>query len=74
MGLFSFMLLLSAIWEEYYTNKKNKTTFYVQGFLVTVLIQQTFSLGLIGGKGAFSVGCWTVFIAFCKMQEYKNEV
>lgn len=74
VGLFSFMLLLSVIWEEYYTNKKNKTTFYVQGFLVTVLIQQTFSLGLIGGKGAFSVACWTVFIAFCKMQEYKNEL
>lgn len=69
VGLLAFMLLLFEIWVKYYRQKRNNTKFAAQGFMVAVLIQQTFSLGLVGGKGAFSIICWCVLIALTKREE-----
>jgi len=66
IGLVSFVVLLYTFWINYYKLSRNKTMFFVQGFMVTILIQQTFSLGLVGGKGGFSIACWTVLSAFSK--------
>ena len=66
LGFFSFVGLLYAFWKAFYQQNSNKVNFYVQGFMVAILIQQTFSLGLVGGKGAFSIGCWTVLAALSK--------
>ena len=63
IGLLAFIYLIYTLWQDYYFQKVNKSRYFVQGFMVAILMQQTFSLGLIGGKGAFSIGCWTVFIA-----------
>lgn len=69
IGLISFVALLFVFWDHFYKQEQNKTKFAVQGFLVAIMIQQTFSLGLVGGKGAFSIICWCVLTALTKRRE-----
>lgn len=74
IGLFLFIILLYKVWNNYFLQERNKTKFAAQAFMLMVLIQQTFSLGLIGGKGAFSFIAWTVLISLTKKEGVKNDL
>ena len=64
VGLSIFVLLLMHIWNKYNTNMKGKMKKVVQAVFIAIMFQQTFSLGLLGGKGVFSFFAWAVLIVF----------
>ena len=63
VGLLAFMWLLYAVWKSIFLQSFNKTKLVIQSVMFAILLQQTFSLGLLGGKGVYSILCWTVFLA-----------
>lgn len=65
-GLSIFILLLYSVWKQYTIQSMKKITVAAQSIFLAIMIQQTFSLGLLGGKGAFSFISWALLIACTK--------
>lgn len=59
LGLMAFLYVLINYMKQIYRNVR----FRIEGlaFVVGVLVQQTFTLGLLSGKGSFAVLCWFIF-------------
>lgn len=59
VGLIIYIYMMYCMWEEYLKiDKKDGKVF--AAFLVAILIQQTFSLGLLSGKMALAIPSWTL--------------
>ena len=72
-GLILFIALLFNVWNDYFKQERNKTKYAAQGFLLAIMIQQTFSLGLVGGKGAYSFIAWLVLVSLTKKEGEKDD-
>lgn len=66
VGLCCFVLLIKSIWNDYNNRLSGSIKVSVQAIFVALMIQQTFSLGLLGGKGTFSFFSWAVLISYTK--------
>ena len=59
VGLALFIYMLYSIWDEYIDSDEEETKIFA-GFMLAILLQQTFSLGLLSGKMALAIPSWTV--------------
>lgn len=69
-GLIIFCYMMYCFWCEYYKNEGYYAKIFGT-FIIAILTQQTFSLGLLSGKMALAMISWTL-IAY-GAQEFKQE-
>ena len=69
IGLLIFCILFFRLWKSF-SKKKLKQAGCMKAFLLAVLLQQTFSLGLVSGKMGFAVVCW--FLLMIGAKEYSG--
>lgn len=62
VGLIGFVILFVILWKKYHIEGKLKSS-GVMSLLLAVLLQQTFSLGLVSGKMGFAVVCWFLLLS-----------
>lgn len=63
LGLLAFIGLLFTVWRSCFLQPMSEVKYAVQSVMFIIMLQQTFSLGLLGGKGVYSILCWTVLLA-----------
>ncbi len=59
VGLILFVNIIRKIWNHYINMEDENKEIYAL-FLIVLLVQQTFSLGLLSGKMGFALLCWTL--------------
>lgn len=59
VGLFLFYYMLYCFWLEYFKNDPRYSRIF-GSLLIAIIIQQTFSLGLLSGKMALAIPVWTL--------------
>ena len=67
-----FIILLLSVWKEY-SSSLHYDIRRIVGYrcaFIAIMIQQSFSLGLFGGKGIFSFLAW---ILLCGIVPYKDQ-
>lgn len=67
IGFLIFCYLFYCLWKKY-SEMGNNQALCMRAFLMAVLLQQSFSLGLVSGKMGFAVVCW--FLLFVGAKEY----
>ena len=59
IGFVAFIVLLFNYLKGFYKNRCS--TVVGLAFMSSLMLQQTFSLGLLSGKGSFAIPCWFAF-------------
>lgn len=59
IGLVLFVILLFYLWKRFYINNNNSRIY--GSLLVSIIVQQIFSLGLLSGKMALALPVWSLF-------------
>lgn len=71
IGFITFIMVLFNYFKDFYKNRYS--TVVGLAFMSSLMLQQTFSLGLLSGKGSFAISCWFAF-AILSLQEPHNEM
>ena len=68
VGFFLFCYLFFVLWKQY-SDIGTKQANCLRAFLLALLLQQTFSLGLVSGKMGFAFVCWFLLLIGAKRSE-----